>query len=36
MSFTAEEIAYLTSHPLARFASLCAGEQPVGPAPPGR
>jgi pyridoxamine 5'-phosphate oxidase family protein len=28
MSFTAEETAYLTSRPLARFASLCAGGQP--------
>ncbi|WP_208607428.1 hypothetical protein [Streptomyces curacoi] len=28
MSFADEEIAYLGSHPLARFASLCAGGQP--------
>lgn len=28
MSFTDEEIAYLTSNPLARFASICADEQP--------
>lgn len=28
MSFTDEETAYLTSNPLARFASLCAGGQP--------
>ncbi|MFJ4369827.1 PPOX class F420-dependent oxidoreductase [Streptomyces chartreusis] len=28
MSFTDEEISYLTSNPLARFASLCAGGQP--------
>ncbi|MFE9022052.1 PPOX class F420-dependent oxidoreductase [Streptomyces sp. NPDC007808] len=28
MSFTDEELAYLRANPLARFASLCAGEQP--------
>ncbi|MFE7275108.1 PPOX class F420-dependent oxidoreductase [Streptomyces sp. NPDC057623] len=28
MSFTDEEIAYLTTNPLARLASLCADEQP--------